>query len=57
MVFKMIKKKYLKKEIKKYHKYKHDKQSEEYIKTFFKYSPTIKTNKNSNRFNKTRKSL
>tara|TARA_Y100000768_G_scaffold388140_1_gene382404 strand:+ start:6176 stop:7507 length:1332 start_codon:yes stop_codon:yes gene_type:complete len=47
----------LKKRNKKYHKYKHDKQSEEYIKTFFKYSPTIKTNKNSNKFNKTRKSL
>ena len=47
----------LKKRNKKYHKYKHDKQSEEYIKTFFKYSPTIKTNKNSNKFNKTRKNL
>ena len=47
----------LKKRNKKYHKYKHNKKSKEYIKTFFKYIPTIKTNKNSNRFNKTRKNI
>ena len=47
----------LKKRNKKYHKYKYNKKSEEYIKTFFKYIPTIKTNKNNNRFNKTRKNI
>lgn len=47
----------LKKRNKKYHKYKNNKKSEEYIKTFFKYIPTIKTNHNTNRFNKTRKNI